>query len=155
MHGNQNFHKELFVFCFQWQCKTIDNTENMNKQDLFLLKKYFFPSKSRISVNSRDTPFLIQFLNVIILKPWNSSTYAQPLKCWYHASFRLLVGIPENHSRSQIILIRWAELFLLWPPLSKIIYSKSSCIIVKLRQMHQDADPFHPQPLATCREKKT
>lgn len=69
MHGNQNFHKELFVFCFQWQCKTIDNTENMNKQDLFLLKNNFFPSKSRIAVNSTETPFLIQFLNLIILKP--------------------------------------------------------------------------------------
>lgn len=49
MHGNQNFHKELFVFRFQWQCKTIDNTENVNKEDLFLLKKskqnQDFPSK--------------------------------------------------------------------------------------------------------------
>lgn len=68
MHGNQNFHKELFVFCFQWQCKTIDNTENMNKQDLFLLK-IFFPSKPRISANSRDIQFLIPFLNLIIWKP--------------------------------------------------------------------------------------
>lgn len=42
MHGNQNFHKELLVFCFQWQCKTIDNTENMKKQDLILFKKKFF-----------------------------------------------------------------------------------------------------------------
>lgn len=66
--------------------------------------------------------------------------------------FRLLVGIPENHRRSQII--RWAEVFLSWPPLSKVIYSKSCFLIVKLRQMHQEADPLHPQSLATCRGKK-
>lgn len=60
MHGNQNFHKELFVFCFQWQCKTIDNTENMNKQGLFLLKNNFF---------QETLHFLIQLLNLIILKP--------------------------------------------------------------------------------------
>lgn len=27
MHGNKNLQKELFMFSFQWQCKTIDNTE--------------------------------------------------------------------------------------------------------------------------------
>lgn len=69
MHGNQNFHKELFVFCFQWQCKAIDNTENRNKQGLFLMKTCFSQQVKRIYVGSRDVPFLILFLNLVTLKP--------------------------------------------------------------------------------------
>lgn len=43
----------------------------------------------------------------------------------------------------------------MWPPLSNIVYSKSSCLIVKLGQMHEEIDPFHSQSLATCRGKKS
>lgn len=43
VHRDKNLHQELLMFCFQWQCKAIDDTRGKKRQER--VKKSLFPPK--------------------------------------------------------------------------------------------------------------